>query len=688
HYKVKSLKLESTSMERILLTTNYPNLYELGLYDIDLEKATSLFDDTTFIYVNKGQISSLVIDINKNKKQILVFDTGRVVFAHIFTMFINLQYLNFGPSSISYLQLSFGMLLPTVLSSNLLELHVCVLHFSDCLYLLDGRFNQLHTFYVNICSISSHSLTINNEEKLPNLRCFSLYCDMRTFEYDELIVPLLHRMLNLEKLDLHLHNVVRGNGFIDGKYLKENIINYMLQLNKFAFNIRSFESSYNLINLPSNEDIQHTFKEFKNNQIVSCVDYFQKRQCGSCHIYSYPYRMKYYDDITNNFPGGLFKYVQTVELFDDRPFEYEFFRQIAQSFPFMKNLSVINDKPQKNKLYRKSKKVDNQDLSIIEYPHLIRLHLYQAHDDYVEQFLVDTEISSNNTSSTNTLSSTEEPLLPTWQASACARLDKTLSERAPKPIGQLRHLIDSAAQETNVPADFIGAVIYQESRGNINVNTITNPGNFGVGSGFMQVNEYRGAELQQQYPHRFVSLYGIEKEIMLGASYLKQMYDTFADQDWGITFRAYNSGQNVDVLIHESTFETGFEVYASQMRHCTMAQAIDVGRRMNAKYTILWHFSQRYAKIPFLSDTKTEDESQKDEKQEQKFDNVCISFDFMRIHLSDLPRACELVPIFESMFYDEWLIMKKKQTRREQEPDYFTKNARMIESKRKFVSQI
>jgi ribonuclease Z len=134
------------------------------------------------------------------------------------------------------------------------------------------------------------------------------------------------------------------------------------------------------------------------------------------------------------------------------------------------------------------------------------------------------------------------------------------------------------------------------------------------------------------------------------------------------------------VLIHESTFETGFEVYASQMRHCTMAQAIEVGRRMNAKYTILWHFSQRYAKIPFLSEKEDE------EKEQQRPENVCISFDFMRVHLSDLPRACELVPIFESMFYDEWLSMKKKQTRREQEPDYFTNNTRMIESKRKHVS--
>jgi ribonuclease Z len=139
----------------------------------------------------------------------------------------------------------------------------------------------------------------------------------------------------------------------------------------------------------------------------------------------------------------------------------------------------------------------------------------------------------------------------------------------------------------------------------------------------------------------------------------------------------------VDVLIHESTFETGLEVYASQMRHCTMAQAIDVGRRMKAKYTILWHFSQRYAKIPFRHDSKGDDKS---EEKEQRADNVCISFDFMRVHLSDLPRACELVPIFESMFYEEWLNMKKRQTRREQEPDYFTKNTRMIESKRKIVS--
>ena len=226
---------------------------------------------------------------------------------------------------------------------------------------------------------------------MPNLKCFSLHSDLRTCDYDQLILPFLHRMFNLEKLDLHL-NVDRHKGLIDGNDLKENIINHMPQLNEFTFNIRVFNHIYNPINLPSNEDIQHTFKEFANNRIISCVDLFQEQKYRYCHIYSYPYRMKYYDNISNNFPGGLFKYVHTVSLHDEYPFEREFFLQIAQSFPFMKELTVINAKPQKNKLYRKSNN-DNQNLSIIKYPHLTTLNLLEAHDDYVEQFLVDTEIS-------------------------------------------------------------------------------------------------------------------------------------------------------------------------------------------------------------------------------------------------------------------------------------------------------
>ncbi|CAF4120912.1 unnamed protein product, partial [Rotaria sordida] len=371
-------------MERILLATNYPNLHELSLYDIDVEKAISLFnDDIAFTHVNKNQISSLVIDISKDKNYISRQDITNTIFTNIFTMFTNLQYLNFGPTLIWHQRLSFDMVSPNVLSSNLLELHVSVIYFTDLLYLLNECFNQLRILYVNVHQIISTSRTIHSEEKLPNLRCFSLYSDMRVHFYDELIVPLLNRMLNLEELDLHLR-VDRYKGFIDGNDLKENIINYMPRLNKFTFNICLFNRTSNQINLRSNEDIQRTFKDFKNNQIISCADYFQEKKYSYCHIYSYPYRMKYYDNITNNFPGGLFKYVHKVSLYDEHPFEHEFFLQIAQSFPFMKELTVNNCKPQKNKLYN-----DNKDFSIIEYPYLTSLSLIEVHDDYIEQFLLD-----------------------------------------------------------------------------------------------------------------------------------------------------------------------------------------------------------------------------------------------------------------------------------------------------------
>jgi hypothetical protein len=52
----------------------------------------------------------------------------------------------------------------------------------------------------------------------------------------------------------------------------------------------------------------------------------------------------------------------------------------------MKSLNIINKQPQKNKFSQQSK-----DDDIIQYPHLIQLHLDEAHDDYVEQFLLDTK---------------------------------------------------------------------------------------------------------------------------------------------------------------------------------------------------------------------------------------------------------------------------------------------------------
>ncbi|CAF3405774.1 unnamed protein product [Rotaria socialis] len=393
HRHIKWLNLESSSMERILGATNYPNLYGLGLYNMDTEIARSLFTEESFFgYAFKKQISSIVINNVVDKKLISMRHT--LLFTQIFSLFTNLKYLYFDPSARYSSTLSFDNAPPTVVSSTLVELHVTFDKFNDCLYLLDGRFNQLQTLYVSMFMIPLLHPKNSNKEKIPNLKCFSLHCDEETKAYDELIVPLIQRISNLEKLDL-CFTVISKPTFVDGNDLKKNIINRLLKLKKFSFNIRSIIDLDNQTNLPSNEDIQQTFQDFQDNQIISCIDYFLEVDKGECLIYSYPYRLKDYDQISNNFSGGIFKCVRTVTLCDEHPFEHEFFLRISQSFPFLKILTVMNDKPQRNKLQTEPKK-NNRALPIIRYSHLVKLDLTDAHDDYIEQFLVDWKTSLSN----------------------------------------------------------------------------------------------------------------------------------------------------------------------------------------------------------------------------------------------------------------------------------------------------
>lgn len=76
-------------------------------------------------------------------------------------------------------------------------------------------------------------------------------------------------------------------------------------------------------------------------------------------------------------------------------------------------------------------------------------------------------------------------------------------------------------------------------------------------------------------------------------------------------------GRGSDLLVHEATMEDGLEEEARKKKHSTTSEAIEVGRAMGAKFTLLTHFSQRYAKIPLFND---------------KFSaSVGIAFDNMRV---------------------------------------------------------
>lgn len=79
--------------------------------------------------------------------------------------------------------------------------------------------------------------------------------------------------------------------------------------------------------------------------------------------------------------------------------------------------------------------------------------------------------------------------------------------------------------------------------------------------------------------------------------------------DWSLAYSGdtrpsdnlVSAGRNVDVLIHEATFEETEPEMAHMKGHSTVAQAIDVAQRMGAKRLLLTHFSQRYPKLTRIS---------------------------------------------------------------------------------------
>ncbi|CAF1425397.1 unnamed protein product, partial [Rotaria sordida] len=339
HNKIKWLDLESSSMKHVLRVAHYPNLDSLALYYIDEESIRCLFtDETLSSNTFKNQITKLLITINKNDDYDEMLLSVVNIYDYIFSVFTHLIVVAL--YELSYkdcVRLNFDdSLHPNICSSTLLQLNIKVQCFNDCLYLLDGRFNQLHTFYVDLVQIRrphDHRLhEMINQDDLPNLKCFCLSSNYETVAYDELILPLLYRMSNLEQLGLYILVYVNET-FIDGNHLKKKIINRMPRLNQFTFYIRSSMYTGNKFDLPLTEDIQCTFIDFRNNEIISYVNYFLEAKESQCHIYSYPPLMEYYGDITNNFSGELFEYVRVVSLKDEHPFEHEFFLRIQKSFP-------------------------------------------------------------------------------------------------------------------------------------------------------------------------------------------------------------------------------------------------------------------------------------------------------------------------------------------------------------------
>ncbi len=151
-------------------------------------------------------------------------------------------------------------------------------------------------------------------------------------------------------------------------------------------------------------------------------------------------------------------------------------------------------------------------------------------------------------------------------------------------------------------------------------------------------------------------------------------------------------GVGVTLLIHESTFDDELRGDAIAKKHCTMSEAIDVGRRMGARRIVLTHFSQRYQKIPVFEDENFEralgpaavgegkggsgggdgkeadtpaatisdnaedadvNAANKEKAGEKKHDEVIlVGFDYMRVRLGDFRKAQAFLPALQKLFED------------------------------------
>ena len=203
-----------------------------------------------------------------------------------------------------------------------------------------------------------------------------------TSRFESQIIPLLHRMINLQELTLFLFLTKRYSTFIDGVKLHDEILVHMPELNKFTFSINNaVMNSERIIDLQSNEDIQQSFVGKGYGQVGSYIHHRTELNVGMLHVYSLPYQFEWFIRLNNSFQVNKFDKVKYLSLADPYPFEHNFFDCISQNFLFVKELHIANCQPQTNK--------GDSSMTLIKFPHLILLNLAKAHADYAKQFLSD-----------------------------------------------------------------------------------------------------------------------------------------------------------------------------------------------------------------------------------------------------------------------------------------------------------
>lgn len=98
-------------------------------------------------------------------------------------------------------------------------------------------------------------------------------------------------------------------------------------------------------------------------------------------------------------------------------------------------------------------------------------------------------------------------------------------------------------------------------------------------------------------------------------------------------------GKDATLLIHEATFDDELASDAKAKKHSTTSEALDIGKRMNARRILLTHFSQRYQKIPVMGEGS---------------DQVAIvAFDYMRCRIGDFAKLEAFKPALVKLYEDK-----------------------------------
>ncbi len=111
----------------------------------------------------KKQIRRLIITTDRNEKRKYLLAIVKMC-SRIFSVFNNLTHLMFSESSYeNRVPLLFDVPSRSFSSSNLLLLNIKVQSFSQLVYLVDGRFNQLHTLIIDLINPAYTTKLIENK---------------------------------------------------------------------------------------------------------------------------------------------------------------------------------------------------------------------------------------------------------------------------------------------------------------------------------------------------------------------------------------------------------------------------------------------------------------------------------------------------------------------------------------------